>query len=115
MNRRITVFVGILTTLTFAWVAYLWATDELKFLGRETAIVTGTVVDIRLVPFKKGYIQACTYEFMINGEKFTGQYNGTYLTGKQKIGDRVRAKVAKHEPSISKRLATLRTSVSETE
>ena len=66
------------------------------------------MVEIKLEPFRHGYIQLVTYEFTVDGKLYKGHYKGTKLTGKQKPGDSIRVMVAKNNPGISKRIKTLR-------
>jgi len=107
-NHRIAIVATLLIVGLFGTIIYLWSNDELKFIGHETELVVATVTEIQLKPGFKGQLyQQVKYEFEFRGEQFNGYFRGTQLTGRHRVGDLVRIKIATDDPDISKRTATL--------
>ena len=107
-NHRIAIVATLLIVGLFGTIFYLWFNDELKFIGHDTELVVATVTEIQLKPgFKGNLYQQVKYEFEFRGEQFNGYFKGTQVTGRHRVGDLVKIKVASDEPSISKRVATL--------
>lgn len=61
---------AIATIAVGSFLFYSWSTDELQFIGRETAVVNAVVVDERMIHWGRGYYyQEGTCEFKLNGQR----------------------------------------------
>lgn len=103
-HRRRLLLLLVVMTLVFS-VLLLWWTDELQFIGHDTAITTAVVTVTKMRPLGKGlYIQVVTYEYRHNGDTYTGTFEAGKPLGKQELGKQVKIKFSIKEPCRSKRL-----------
>lgn len=89
-------------------ILYLHHTDELKFVGHQTDFTTASVTETKWKSPGVGGTQIVIYEFELHGAKYRGYFNGTDSSLKHNIGDLIRIKISTDDPSISKRIATLK-------
>ena len=88
---------------------YLWYNEELQFIGQETDQIIAPVTEINHKYHYNGTLhQLVKYEFDYQGDHYVGYFKGTRTTGKHKIGDLIKVKFSRDEPSRSKRLGTLK-------
>lgn len=108
-NHRIGLIAAVIITGLIGSILYLWFTDELKFVGHDTDHIVATVTEVKLkFGFKGQRYQQVKYEFDYQGEHYKGYFRGTRLTGIHRTNDRVKIKFATDDPSISKRVATMK-------
>ena len=95
--------VAITTIAIGSFLIYAWSTDELQFMGRETALVNAIVVDENMIHWGRGYYyQEGTCEFNLNGQRHSSTFkihDAFYL---RSVGDSILIKVAVHKPELSK-------------
>ena len=108
-NQQIGFFAAIIITVLIGSILYLWFTDELKFVGHETDHIIATVTEVKLkFGFKGQQYQQVKYEFDYQGEHYQGYFRGTSITGYHRTNDRVKIKFVTDDPTVSKRVATMK-------
>lgn len=105
-NHRIRILFASLIIAFFGLVLYLWLTNELMFVGKESGYSTANIYKISWKPEKAGFTQRVSYEFEIEGIRYIGYFRGDKFTGEHAVGDKLKVKYITKNPNISKRVAT---------
>lgn len=96
---------GVITVVVtlVAGLVYLSATNELRFVGEETALTTGAATRVGKKPFAKQYVKLnVTYVFTVDGKQYTGTQVVGKSTGLVRQGDNLQIKYAVTNPAKSK-------------
>lgn len=105
-EKRKNLLLTLAAIATIAFGAFLfnsWRTDELQFMGRETAVVTAVVVDERMIHWGRGYYyQEGTCEFILNGQRLSTNFRINDAFYIRDVGDSILIKVAVHTPELYK-------------
>ncbi|MFK8061485.1 MAG: hypothetical protein AB8B78_15540 [Polaribacter sp.] len=88
----------------FTYFIHLLINDELRFIGRENIETKALVIDAKLYPVRGKYFQKVTYLYTFENEEFKSYFKATRFTGKKKIGDSIKIKFRKSDPSIVKEM-----------
>ena len=97
------ILAAIATIAVGSFLFYSWSTDELQFIGRETAVVNAVVVDERMIHWGRGYYyQEGTCEFILNGRRQSTTFRINDAFYIRDVGDSILIKVAVHTPELSK-------------
>ncbi|WP_276167098.1 hypothetical protein [Zobellia alginiliquefaciens] len=103
-RKNILLFFVSMFFLTFTFLgAYLWWTDEFKFLGKTVIYVNAAVTQENMKHWGRGYyyqIGVCNY--IVEGKEYSSDFriNDSYLLAK--IGDTIVVKTTLENPKISK-------------
>ncbi|MEK6153979.1 hypothetical protein WIW50_11990 [Flavobacteriaceae bacterium 3-367] len=101
-ERRKTILATCIVVIGFV-IAYYWWTDDLKFFGRKTAYVSGVVTNERMVHWGRGnYYQEATCDYMVEGKKYTTDFEIWKNRLLVRVGDSVVLKIALSNPKISR-------------
>lgn len=107
-NYIFTLVASALIVALVSTILYLHYIDELKFVGHQTDFTTASVIETKWKSPGGGGTQIIIYEFELQGTKYRGYFNGTDSSLKHNVGDLIRVKISTDDPSISKRVATLK-------
>ncbi|MGM0579664.1 MAG: hypothetical protein ACQETL_03230 [Bacteroidota bacterium] len=88
---------------------YLFFNDELKFIGHDTTELTAIVTKIEVIPAYRGFRQSVKYKFTYNGKSFVGYFIAGRSETRYSEYDKVIIKIASDDPTISKKIARLKT------
>jgi hypothetical protein len=76
------IIITILIT-SFSCVGYLWLTNKLPFIGRDTDTITAVVTKTKMHHIGRGYyMQTVTYQFSYNNKTYKGNFEAGQAIGK---------------------------------
>ncbi|MCL6273844.1 hypothetical protein M3P19_07485 [Muricauda sp. 2012CJ35-5] len=100
-EKKKNIIIFCFTILIFT-ATYLWWIDELKFVGRRTALIPAVVKEEHMVHFVRSYYyQEATFEYEYQGDTFNASFDIWKNRFFVQVGDTLLLKIAVGNPSIS--------------
>jgi hypothetical protein len=108
------IIVAVILVSSVSTFFYLFFNDELKFIGHDTVEVTAIVTKTEIIPAYRGLRQSVKYSFSYKNEPFIGYFIAGRSETKYSQRDKVIIKIAADNPTISKKVARLKTKYNNT-
>lgn len=96
--------IGILLTVML-FLSYKFIKGDFKFLFRETATTTATIVETKMHHIGRGfYRQTVNYSFPVGDTVYFGTFEAGRIKGKQQVGWEITVRYALNNPEINEAL-----------
>ena len=105
-KNKISILVGLFITGLICLFFYLWITNELLYIGRETSYTNAQIVEFSYRPAFRTLHKFAKYEFTYQNKKYHGYFDASRTYVYENIGDELKVKFVVNNPSISKREAS---------
>ncbi len=108
-NLKYAILAAVILVGSIGTFLYLLFSDELKFIGHDTTEITAIVIKMEVIPAYRGFRQSVKYSFTYDEESFIGYFIAGRSETKYSERDKVIIKIATDDPTISKKIARLKT------